>query len=111
VHIIFAVLALVLSIALRRSTLPLILFVLAWVSIPVVAKWADSRPVRIPVSRMMPSYEWEAWQKELGFKVWMQGQSGRGDEMFVDRTPGRADRVRAELPRFGIVRVTTNEGS
>jgi hypothetical protein len=100
-HVIVSLIGLFLCLVCKRSTLPMIVLLLPTITIPLVARWADSRPIRIPVSRFI--VEWTALQKNLGFKVLEQGDK-RGTAIYVDRNPARADRVRAELVRMGVAK-------
>lgn len=101
-HFIAPVAGLNLWIMFRRSMFAAIIgFLAAVMAIESVAHWADAEPIKIPVTRMIDPNEWEAWQKQLGFKVWEQADS-QGASMWVDRRPGRAEKVRAEVKRMAI---------
>jgi hypothetical protein len=98
-HVIAPIAALVLWIVFRRSTLAAIVaFLFAILGITSVAQWADSRPIKIPVTHWIDSHE---WQKKLGFNIWEQGDA-HGTAVWVDRTPGRANLVREEAKKMGV---------
>ena len=100
-HFIAPVTALIVWIVFKRSTVvAIIAFCLALMSMTSVKQWADSQPIKIPITHWIDSYEFDAWQKKIGFKVWERGDS-QGNWLWVDRTPGRADQVRDELKEMG----------
>ena len=103
-HVIVPLLALGLWLVCKRSNvMAIVVFLTASWAVTGVAQWAEQQPVKIHVTRMIDSYEWEAWQKQLGFKVWETGNQS-GTEMWVDRTPGRAEKVTQEVKRMSIWR-------
>ena len=103
-HVIVPLLALGVWLASKRSTLvAIVVFLAASWAVAGVAQWADQRPVKIHVTRWIASYEHEAWEKQLGFKVW-ENADHTGAWMWVDRTPGRAEKVTEEVKRMGIWR-------
>ena len=88
-HVILPGLAFTLWIILRRSNLVAILaFIIIAYAMAAVPQWAERQPVKIPMTRMIGSYELETMAQELGFRV-----SSSGGFLLVDRTPGRAEQV------------------
>ena len=45
----------------------------------------------------------ETMENRMGFKIWEKGDS-TNIELWVDRTPGRAEALVAEVKRMGICR-------
>lgn len=76
-----------------------------------VTRWAADQPVKIPVTCKIDSigsYEWEAWERKLGFK--MVRHSDRDvSEIWVDRTRGRSERVKEALKHMGDRGPTTQD--
>jgi hypothetical protein len=87
----------------RSKTIAGVTLMLVMCSIIAIASWARAQPIKIHVTRMVDSYEIDAWQKTLDFKVWQQADR-TGAEFWVDRTPGRAEQVTREVRRMGIWR-------
>ena len=97
-------LAFVLWLLCRRSNLVNTLaFLIPLLTIATVTNWADNQPVKIHVTKWFEYDQREAEEKQLGFKVYeIDGKDGY--EMWVDRTPGRANLLTAEVKRLGIWR-------
>ena len=106
-HFIVAGFPLLAALLFRRSKLAAVwMFVATLVSlltISSVPNWARSQTATVRVTRLIDGDAFDAWQKDLGFKVWEQSDHHRA-QMRVDRTPGRAETLAAEAKRMGIWR-------
>ena len=103
-------LALIALVAFRGSAVAaFVVVVVGLLAITSVPNWARTQAAKIPVTRTIDSQAFDAWQKELGFRVWQRAggraDGGRGPEIWVDpRAAGRAERVADEVKRMGIAR-------
>ena len=108
-HFIVAATTFLALLSLRRHPLAaFVIVVIAMLAITSMSNWPRSRVAAIPVTGLIDGREFEAWQGRLGFKVCQhaggRNDGGRGPEMWVDRTPGRAEKVAEHVKRIGIAR-------
>jgi hypothetical protein len=108
-HFIVPALALIAVLSFRRSPIAaFVIVLLGMLALTSVPNWTRTRAAKVPITHTIDSDAFEAWEKELGFKVWQRAggrtDGGRGPEMWVDLTPGRAERVADEVNRMGIAR-------
>ena len=108
-HFIVPALALIAVLSFRRSPIAaFVIFIVGMLATTSVPNWTRTRAAKVPITHTIDSDAFEAWEKELGFKVWQRAggrtDGGRGPEMWVDLTPGRAERVADEVNRMGIAR-------
>jgi hypothetical protein len=68
-----------------------------------VARWADAQPAKVRVTRTVYDRDFDGWLTTLDFPVWQTADQD-GPQMWVDRAPGRAERLTAEAKRLGICR-------
>jgi hypothetical protein len=85
----------------RSATLSAVLFVLTLTLVPTASMWADVRTVNIRITKWIDDIP--QLEGRLGFKVFETGDAN-GVELRVDRTPGRALALTAEVKRLGILR-------
>lgn len=88
---------LILGRGLRASIVGLIV---GGVIISLVCAWADSRPLKVRVKQSVDGSRLEKLEVKLGCKI-LETSDGKETVLEVDRTPGRADRVKSEMAKDG----------
>jgi len=103
-HVIVPAVAFSLWFVARRSTiLSSLIFIATLMLLPIPAQWADGRPVKIHVTKEIDGITITSLETRLGFKVRETGDAS-GEQLWVDRTPGREQALTAEAKRLGIYR-------
>lgn len=87
----------------RSHAVAIVALLLATTAMGGVAQWADAQPAKVRVTQTVYDGDFDGWLKTLDFPVWQMADQD-GPQMWIDRTPGRAERLTAEAKRLGIWR-------